>query len=88
MDVRGCLIPSLDITESPNPFQISGLLVNNIGPLFQTEKIYKDIFSYIYRDPNTRTKLGGDSEKFILGLYFFFKIKILSQNFPLFSKQI
>ena len=60
MDVRGCLTPSLDITESPNPFQISGLLVKNIGLIFQKLKKYKDIFSYLYRDPNTRIKLGGD----------------------------
>ena len=40
-DVRGCLIPSLDITESPNPFRISGLLVKNHRPIFKTK--YKDI---------------------------------------------
>ena len=80
MDVRGCLTPSLGITESPNPFRLSGLLVKKHGPIFKTK--YKDIFPYLYRDPKTRIKLGGDSENLYLA-YSFSKIKILPQNqFP------
>ena len=68
MDARGCLIPSLDITESPNPFRNLWFTCQIIGP-FSKQNI--KIFPYLYRDPKIRIKLGGDSEKSILGLFFF-----------------
>ena len=59
-------------------------------PTFSNWKKYKDIFSYLYRDPNTLTKLGGDSKKTYLAYFssLFQKIKLFSPLFSLVLKTI
>ena len=49
-------------------------------------KKYKDTFSYLYRDPKTRTKLGGDSKIPTWPIFLFFKNT--SPKFPSISKTI
>ena len=79
MNVQRCLTPSFDITESPNPFRISGLLVKNIGPFLNKKiKIYFRIFIGILKPVQ---KLGGDSEIPYLA-YSFSKQKYPQINFP------
>ena len=46
----------------PEPISNLWFICQECRPIFQKLKKYKDIFPYLYRDPNTRIKLGGDSE--------------------------
>ena len=79
-DVRGCLIPSFNITESSNPFLNLWFTFQN-GPTFpKTFKKCKDIFSYLCQDPNTRIIVRWRLWKITWPVFSFSKLK----SFPFF----